>query len=526
MNEAERAKRVAELKAADSGEQTVIKPKGAQVPGEAEAAGLGDRLADAIHGRPEDSAELGPVLSANAPYDTAKKFIHRQCMMDGVPNVWFWQGQFWRWNGTFYSPEPDEVVRGSVYRFLDGAKRWTEQNQKVRFRPKPRHVNEVLDCLKSRLALDVECQPPMWLPDCERATEWIVFRNGIVNVLTGELRPLSHRFWAHVALGFDWRPDSACPVWDRFLEEVFSDDEESKAFLEEWMGYCMTEETKFQKGAMLIGPKRSGKGTISHVLQRLVGDASYVGLSFNTWAEGESSRECLIGKRVGVFADVRFKPGRAYGASFDPGGIGHKSAELLLNIIGEDTVTIGRKYKQPWHGQLRLKVTVISNEAPNLNDASGVLPSRLIKLPFRVSFFGREDVNLWAKLEKELSGIAARCVAAYRRLCERGGFVQPSSAAALERDVLKASDPFAAMALECFVPDPDGTVVKARAYAAFVRWCDENGRRDVFRTTPDRKFGEKLRAVAGFERLSECRPSGQPRHWVGMRLNPNWLEPA
>jgi len=378
-------------------------------------------------------------------------------------------------------------------------------------------VNEVLDCLKTGLALGVECQPPMWLDTRTGATDCIVFNNGIVNVLTGEKQSLSHRFWAHSALGFDWRPDAACPAWERFLENLFPDDEESKQFLEEWMGYCMTEETKFQKGAMLIGPKRSGKGTISHVLRLVVGDGSYVGLSLNTWALGENSKECLIGKRVGVFADVRFKPGRAYGTSFDPGGIGHVSSELLLNIIGEDTVTIGRKYKSPWHGQLRLKLMLISNEIPNLNDSSGVLPSRFVKLRFGVSFFGREDVDLRRRLEGELSGIAARCVAAYQRLCKRGHFVQPESAEMLELDVLKASDPFTAMALECFVPDPEGSVVKGVAYSMFERWCRESGRLDVLRTTPQNRFGAKLRAIAGFEQIDEVRPHGQPRCWVGMR---------
>jgi putative DNA primase/helicase len=458
------------------------------------------------------------VLNANAPFDTAKIFAQHHCRVDGTTVVWFWQGQFWRWNGKFYATEPDEVMRGRVYAFLDGAQRWTGQNQTARFQPNPRHVNEVLDCLKTGLALGVECPPPMWLDSRQSATAWIAFQNGIVNVLTGELRPLSPNLWTHSALGFDWRSDAPCRTWERFLQDVFPDDEESVQFLEEWMGYCMTEETKFQKGAMLIGPKRSGKGTISHVLRQMVGDSSYIGLSFNTWAVGENSKECLIGKRVGVFADVRFKPGRAYGASFDPGGIGHVSAELLLNIIGEDTVTIGRKYKSPWHGQLRAKLMMISNEIPNLNDASGVLPSRFIKLRFGVSFFGREDVNLRDRLSGELSGIAARCVSAYQRLCERGRFLQPESATALERDILKASDPFAAMALECFAPDPSGTVKKTSAYTRFESWCCTNHREDLLRSTPSNKFGEKLRAVTSFENIDSYRPAGQGRAWIGMRL--------
>src|SRR5262249_51421727 len=149
---------------------------------------------------------------------------------------------------------------------------------------------------------------------------------------------------------------------------------------------------------------------------------------------------------------------------------------------------IGRMYKGNWHGQLRLKVILISNEVPNLNDAGGVLPSRFLKLHFERSFYGREDMDLKGKLEGELGGIAARCVRAYQRLCRRGRFVQPRAAEVLEQAVLAASDPYTAMAMECFVPDPDGVVAKFVAYARFERWCRENHREDILRSTRDNKF--------------------------------------
>jgi putative DNA primase/helicase len=163
---------------------------------------------------------------------------------------------------------------------------------------------------------------------------------------------------------------------------------------------------------------------------------------------------------------------------------------------------------------------LISNEVPNLNDSSHVLPSRFIKLRFGESFFGREDVNLRSKLDAELPGIAARCVQAYQRLCRRGRFVQPASADVLEQDVLAVSDPFTAMAMECFRPDPGGEVVKTTAYERFKEWCVEHGRIDLMRTTPNNKFGERLREVAGFEQISDWRPHNKARRWVGMRERP------
>ena len=459
-----------------------------------------------------------PILSANSPFDTAKEFVRLECVLDGVARVHYWQGQFWEFNGKFYSPLADEVMRSQVYKFLDNSLRRAGE-QTIRFQPMPKHVNDVIDCLKTGMALGVECHPPMWLDTRKPAAEWIVFGNKIVNVLTEEERPHSPQFWAHSALGFDWNPEAKCPRWIQFLEEVSPGDEESHMFLEEFGGYCMSEETKFEKGAMLVGPRRSGKGTYRDVIMHLVGDeAGYVGLSFNDWAASENSKECLIGKRVGCFADTRFKEGRAFGpVSFDPGGLGHRSQELLLNIIGQDPLTIGRKYRQPWYGKLRVKLMIMSNRVLNFNDPTGAVTGRFIKVNFPISFWGKEDVELKETLRGELPGIAVRFVKAYRRLCERGRFVQPASATALEEDVLKASDPFTAMALDCFVPDASGMVFKALAYDAFEQWCKTNGRLDILRTTPKEKFGEKLRGVQGFERLAEGpRPHGKGRTWVGI----------
>lgn len=467
-----------------------------------------------VKARPADAS---PVLNPSAPYDNASEFIHRTALVDGHCTVWFWQDVFYRWSGRVYEPVPHEVMRQQVYRFLDGARRRSGE-QLLRFQPTPRHVNETIDALKSQLALGLECHPPMWLERRESAKDWVVFQNGIVNMLTEEVRPLTPDLWVHNALGFNWDPDAECPAWETFLAEVFPDDPESVDFAEQWMGYNMTDETRFQKGAMFIGEKRSGKGTIAHVMQHLVGDASYVGLSFANWTRGENSQQSLIGKRVGVFPDVRLPKGRAFGKSYDPGGLSHASAELLLNIIGEDSITIGRKYLGPWQGTLPIKLTLISNEVPNLNDPGGVLPSQFIKLHFPVSFFGREDPDLRVKLRGELSGIAVRCVRAYGDLCRNRRFIQPAASRVLELDLLAASDPFTAFVLEAFEVDHSGMVVKTKAYALFQSWCARNDRQDVLRSVSDKKFGERLKGVEGFGHVTGWRQTGSsPRVWLGLR---------
>jgi putative DNA primase/helicase len=301
-------------------------------------------------------------LPASAPYEIARVFANRRCRdRYGVVTLWFWQGQWWRWNGRCFGARGETELRKEVYEWLDGSKKFEKGGGgAVAFNPTPQSVTNVIDGLKAVLGLEGECQPPMWLDTREEARDVLVFRNGAVNVLTGEMVELGPRLWVHSALDFDWDEGAECPVWEKSFGEMFPGDEESQDFLEEWLGYCMTEETKFQKAAAFVGVSRSGKSTIAHVLERLVGPEGYVGLSFHTWIKGEHSTQRILGKKVGVFPDVRLKPPKQFGnASFDPGGLDPASAELLLGITGEDRQSIARKFTGAWEGKLRLRVTLV-----------------------------------------------------------------------------------------------------------------------------------------------------------------------
>jgi putative DNA primase/helicase len=451
-----------------AGEQKVIKPGGG-----IKSAGPSAKPRYVINAKPKASATPEPeppsidtdeirgaeaprVLDPDASTEIAAAFVRHCYRRDANSVLRFWQGMFYHWNGSFYEELEHEILRGQVREFLYNAKRRVAKGALEPFNPKRFHINEVLDAMQSGVIVPGRSPTPMWLDTLEPAKGMVAFRNAVVNIHTGQAQPHTHRLWLHSARPFDWDPTAEAVVWQGVLDSYWPGDVEAQDFVEEWLGYCMTEETWAQKGAMFIGPRRSGKSTIAYVLRRLVGEKSYVGLSFDTWTRGENSNQPMLGKQVGVFADVRLKPARQYGQSYDPGGLSHVSQGLLLQIIGEDTITVGRKYVGPWEGQLPIKLVLISNVVPNLNDGSGALSGRFVKLRFNHSFFDNEDTALRDKLDAELPGIAARCVAAYARLRRRGRFMQPASASLLEAEVVAASDPWSAMSAECFELSPIG----------------------------------------------------------------------
>jgi len=70
------------------------------------------------------------------------------------------------------------------------------------------------------------------------------------------------------------------------------------------LGYCITPDTSQHKILLLVGPPRSGKGTIARVLRRLIGVENTVGPTLASLAES-FGLEPLIGKPLAIIGDAR-----------------------------------------------------------------------------------------------------------------------------------------------------------------------------------------------------------------------------
>src|SRR5690606_10081655 len=179
--------------------------------------------------------------------------------------------------------------------------------------------------------------------------------------------PTPALFNLHAAeVAFD--PDAAEPQeWQRFLNSIWDDDPEAISTLQEWFGYCLSPGTAQQKMALIVGPKRSGKGTIGRILTELLGGSSVAAPTLSGLATNFGLQP-LIGKSLAIIGDARLS-GRTDQAII---------TERLLQISGEDALTIDRKHQSAWTGRLSVRFVIMSNELPRLTDASGALASRFI----------------------------------------------------------------------------------------------------------------------------------------------------
>ena len=352
----------------------------------------------------------------------------------------------------------------------------------------PYIIANVADVLRGMTLIRQAVLQPTWL---DGQGPWPAFevlpaRNGLIHIPSlaegGDFQlPPTPNFFSSIGLDYNFELAAGAPTeWLRFLSGLWPDDPESMGTLQEFMGYLLTPDTRQQKILMLVGPPRSGKGTIMRVITRLVGEANVANPNLSDFA-GTFGLWSLIGKSVAIIADARFG-GRRDGSMI---------VERLLNISGEDSLTIDRKYQFPVTAKLGVRLVLCSNEMPQLTDASGALASRMIVLRLVHSFLGKEDLKLQERLVAEMPGILQWAVEGWARLRERGHFDPPRSSVSMVQELSEIGSPVQAFVKECCTVGDDRSVSRVELYRAFAAWSKARGGE----CENESVFGRNLRAV-------------------------------
>ena len=367
------------------------------------------------------------VLDMDTPLVSADKFLETFYSHQGVQTLRFYTKEYWQWDGNAYRKIDADGLRSQLMHFLEKTVAIVKaKGEIVDYMPFPvtsTRVNNIEKVLKSRLYNPADESTPCWIsgdirkqPASVKDPKMLIFcKNTILNLEDMKTLPHSPHWFNLAALDYDYDSKAKCPKWDKFLDSVFGDDKESKQAIMEFMGLCLTCITKFQKALLLIGPKRSGKGTIARIMEKVIGKHNMAPQGTSDFAM-DFGFESLVGKTLSITADARFsKKGLT------------RTTEKILNIVGEDQVKINKKMKDAFHLRMPTKLMFMTNHVPHFPDASGALPSRFITVRLFNSFFGKEDLDLEEKLSAELPGILNYAIKSLKDLLKRGRFIQPKT---------------------------------------------------------------------------------------------------
>ena len=470
------------------------------ISGENPASGrAGESPAVAAAPTPRAPAPPAPdedrMIFSATPMKTAELF-HATLPEGG--RIIFWRGEFYSWDGCRYIARDGVYMEQRLYNFMAACMtiRETKEGGKeiVAYNPKAANVRDVIHALRAVCYIDAP-DAGHWIephPGDFPGSEIIAFQNCFLHWPTRTILPSTDRLLITTALEFDYDPlASESAAWQKFLRGIWSDDQQSINTLAEMFGYLLTDDTAQQKIFLLIGPPRSGKGTILRVLEALVGKSNRCSPSLSSLG-GPFGLQSLLGKRMAMISDARLS-GRS-----DQQPI----VENLLRISGEDAVDVNRKNLPALEGvTLRARFVMATNELPAFSDASAALANRFVPFRFTRSFLGSEDQGLTARLLGDLPSILLWALDGLARLRERGYFVVPESAREISEDLLDQTSPIQSFVSDACVLAEGYKCEKDDLYKAWKEWCEREGR-----DHPGTKIGFSRQLHAAFPSIKRCQP--------------------
>lgn len=232
--------------------------------------------------------------------------------------------------------------------------------------------------------------------DLNRHPQLLNCKNGVVDLQTKRLYPSDPALLLTQMINAQYRADSHNEVVNNFLRDIMPD-EDTRAALLRFLGYCLTGEVSEEKALIFNGVGGNGKGTLTGTLLNLFGDYGTpfpVGAVLaNKFSDDDDANaptpayNKLIDTRLAISEEI-------------PQGRKISAAKFKL-LTGGDRIPIRRLHEEatqierPTH-----KLIISGNYLPELQDAAdaGII-RRLMNIRFTQTFDDKtRDINLKKKI--------------------------------------------------------------------------------------------------------------------------------
>ena len=417
-----------------------------------------------------------------------------------------WRGDWYEWDGRRYATVGDDALAAELTKFLQA------QGHSVTGKV----VSDVLVNLRGMAHIKGEqgVLPPFRVdPDTGRVTpaNVFVFSNGMVDLdqLDADrplkVAPHDPRIFAVSELPYAFDAQATCPRWRKFLDEVLpktADDDRRQRVLQEFFGYTLLRDCRYERLLIMLGAGRNGKSTIMNIWDAMLGAANVSNVPLD---------------RLGSDAHLLELAGKLANFSRDLNHLSRTDEGRIKQLVSGEPITVDRKYKTAVTTVTRAKLIVACNELPDFSDPSLGIWRRMVILPFDVVIDESSvDLHLTATLREELPGILNWALRGLLRLLRRNRFTSCARCVNAVATHRQNSCSVQAFFAACCVRSPRHECLATNLYQLYRVWCQGTGRYAV----RDTSFGRRFLPLTG-GRHRGAREGLVRRPWVyrGVRLS-------
>ena len=195
---------------------------------------------------------------------------------------------------------------------------------------------------------------------------WINFTNGFYDPVKQEMIPSAPSYLAVNQIPHEYHPERSAapdPVIDEWLQFILPDPDDREMLLQ-YIGYCMTPDTRQQKLMIITGVGGSGKSTLLRMIDNIIGAENISRISLKQLSEKHASID-LMGKLLNSCADLEIDA--------------LKDTSVVKKILGEDTIRGEAKYKNAIAFRSYARLLFSTNELPTvLSEKSNGFYRRLL----------------------------------------------------------------------------------------------------------------------------------------------------
>lgn len=309
--------------------------------------------------------------------------------------------------------------------------------------------------------------------------------NGTLSLKSGQLVPAKRDYfitkfspvefpvWRNTELTADSSGDilrqtdnADCPMWRRFLDDIFGGDRELIRYIQKAVGYSMTGDTSEQCVFFLYGTGRNGKSTFLDVLREIFGD--YVS---NIQPETIMVKNCMGN---GINSDIARLKGARMVTTVEPNEGVRLNEGLIKQLTGDDAVTARKLYGNEFEFKPEFKLWMATNHKPIIRGTDDGIWRRIHMIPFTVQIpVEKVDRQLKSKLEREYPAILRWAVEGCL-LWQREGLKQPRAVLDMTREYRREMDVISGFLDDRCEVGEGFSAKSSELYAAYSAWCESN----------------------------------------------------
>jgi putative DNA primase/helicase len=327
-------------------------------------------------------------------------------------------------------------------------------------------------------------------------------RNGVVDLKAGKLLPADPTMLLTKQCDADFIDDPTCPLWIKFLHEIFQHDVETIRSVQILLGYTLIGEVLDELLIICYGFGANGKSVFNNVIANVLGDYAQ--------AAPPSMLRVRRSDDNGPRNDLAGIKGSRY-LSFNELQAGDRLDEQVIKAIaGREAISARFLFGEFFSFKPTFKGWVRTNHRPIITGDDDGIWRKICLIPFNRRFSAAEqDPQLEKKLLAERDGILGWILEGTREYLKTGISFSPRMKAEVNA-YRKESDVLGEFLEEKTRPAALGKIEQQDLYRRYRYWCEENG----LKQQTKKSFSQRLKERGYLEKKS-----GKNRYYAGLELH-------